>query len=54
MTDQPKDCRDRKELGPKALEWLRANMKPFAMMEAEAIRLADERAQNLRDNGRLN
>jgi hypothetical protein len=46
------DCRNRTELGPKALDWLRVNVKPFAVMEAEAHRIAAERQQNLRDNGR--
>lgn len=45
------DCRARTELGPKTLDWLRTNMRPFAVMEAEALRLAEERRANYKANG---
>lgn len=50
---EPTDCRDRKELGPKALDWLRSHIPSFAVMEAEAIRLAAERRDNYAANGRV-
>lgn len=47
------DCRDRTDLGPKALEWLRANMPAFAKAEFDTIKAAAERRENLKANGRL-
>lgn len=52
MTRKQEDCRNRTSLGPKALAWLRANVKPFAVMEAEAQRLLAEKVANARENGR--
>ncbi len=50
--DSPMDCRQRSALGPKARDWLRTNIPPFKLMEAEARRLQDERKRNLAANGR--
>lgn len=47
-----KDCRDRKELGPKALKWLREHMPSFAKAEEDVAKAAEHRKQVYRENAK--
>lgn len=50
--EMKKDCRDRKELGPKALKWLREHMPSFAKAEEDVAKAAEHRKQVYRENAK--